>query len=40
MDTSINIPKAQIAKFCRANHITRLALLGGAVPDHYPVRHG
>jgi predicted nucleotidyltransferase len=36
MDTSINIPKAQIAKFCQSNHITHLALLGDAVPDTYP----
>ena len=36
MDTSINIPQAQIAKFCRSNRITRIALLGDAVPDYYP----
>ena len=36
MDTSISIPKAEIAKFCKSNHITRLALLGDAVPDSYP----
>lgn len=36
MDTEISIPKAQIAKFCRSNHITRLALLGDIVPDYYP----
>ncbi len=36
MDAKINIPKAQIAKFCRSNHITRLALLGDTVPDYYP----
>ena len=36
MDTKINFPKARIAEFCRKNHITRLALLGDAVPDYYP----
>ena len=36
MDAEINIPKSQIAKFCRSNHITRLALLGDTVPDYYP----
>ena len=36
MDATINFPKAQIAKFCRSNHITRLALLGDIVPDYYP----
>lgn len=37
MDTnSVSIHKAEIAKFCRSNHITRLALLGDAVPDYYP----
>lgn len=36
MDTEISIPKAQIAKCCRSNHIARLALLGDAVPDYYP----
>ena len=36
MKTEISIPKAQITKFCRSNHITRLALLGDAVPDYYP----
>ena len=34
--SSINMPKEQIAKFCRSNHITRLALLGDTVPDYYP----
>ncbi len=36
MSTNITIPKEQIAKFCLSNHITRLALLGDAVPDSYP----
>ena len=36
MNADINIPPAQIAKFCHTNHITRLALLGDAVPDYYP----
>ena len=36
MDADISIPKAQITKFCRSNHITRLALLGDTVPDYYP----
>ena len=36
MNTESSIPKAQITKFCRSNHITRLALLGDAVPDYYP----
>ena len=36
MDTKVSIPKAQIAKFCRSNHIARLALLGDIVPDYYP----
>ena len=36
MDTKIHFPKARIAEFCRKNHITRLALLGDAVPDYYP----
>ena len=36
MNADINISKAQIAKFCHANHVTRLALLGDAVPDYYP----
>ena len=30
------LPEEQIAKFCRSHHITRLALLGDAVPDYYP----
>ena len=33
---SFVLPKEQIAEFCRKNHITRLALLGDAVPDYYP----
>ena len=36
MNAKINFPKAQIAEFCRSNHITHLALLGDAVPDYYP----
>ncbi len=36
MNANITIPKEQIAKFCLSNHITRLALLGDAVPDSYP----
>ena len=36
MGSEINVPKGQIAKFCRSNHITRLALLGDTVPDYYP----
>ena len=36
MDTKINFPKARIVEFCRKNHITRMALLGDAVPDYYP----
>ncbi len=36
MSANITIPKEQIAKFCLSNHITRLALLGDAVPDSYP----
>ena len=36
MSANITIPKEQIVKFCLSNHITRLALLGDAVPDYYP----
>ena len=39
MEATINFPKAQISKFCRSNHITRLALLGDPVPDYYPEYH-
>ena len=30
------LPETEIAAFCLRNHITRLALLGDAVPDYYP----
>ena len=36
MDTKFNFLKARIVEFCRKNHITRMALLGDAVPDYYP----
>ncbi len=31
----IDIPKAKIAEFCRANHIRRLALFGSVVRDDF-----
>ena len=36
MDVDIKIPQAEIAEFCRSNHIVKLSLLGDAVPDCYP----
>ena len=35
MSVQIEIPKAKIAEFCRANHIRRLALFGSVLRDDF-----
>ena len=35
MATSIQIPKEQIADFCRRHHIRRLSLFGSVLTDHF-----